>query len=339
MNPHKKLLVLIFAVMAPLLSFIFLSLFSYYLLFITSYQGDTAPFEVKSGDTFAKVNTRLKKRNLIKSTRLFHQYARFTSQMNCLKEGIYPIQAGMNATDILKTLCSGQGITISVTIPEGKNLYEIARLLEEKKLASYEEFKKLSFDQDFLASLGIHHFSLEGLLYPETYRFSPKVSTKDIIKTMVSEFNQKMKEQLSVKTQEKLNFYQVLTLASIVEKETGHRDERRRIAGVFLNRLKKRMRLQSDPTTIYSIFENFDGNIKKKHLLEKTSHNTYQMYGLPPGPICNPGIESIKAVLDPEHHDYLYFVASNDGRHIFTTNYKDHRQMVNQYQKRKKKKN
>jgi len=116
---------------------------------------------------------------------------------------------------------------------------------------------------------------------------------------------------------------EVITLASVVEKETGAAWERPKIAGVFLNRLKKRMRLQSDPTTIYGIYEGFNGNLRKRHLLEMTPYNTYKIPALPIGPIANPGTEAIKAVLRPDSHSYLYFVSKNDGTHVFSKTYKD----------------
>ena len=131
-----------------------------------------------------------------------------------------------------------------------------------------------------------------------------------------------------------LTWHQIITLASIVEKETGVASERGVIAGVFYNRLKKRMRLQSDPTTIYGIFPTFDGNLRKKDLLQHTPYNTYKIKGLPPGPIANPGLDAINAAISPDRHTYLYFVSKNNGTHIFSKNYKDHRKAVNYYQKR-----
>jgi UPF0755 protein len=130
-----------------------------------------------------------------------------------------------------------------------------------------------------------------------------------------------------------LSKHEVIILASIVEKETGAKQERPAIAGVFTNRLKKRMRLESDPTTIYGIWSRYNGNIKKSDLLEKTPYNTYKIPALPLGPISNPSLEAIKAVLNPDQSKYLFFVSKNDGTHIFTENYKDHLQAVNDFQK------
>ena len=129
-----------------------------------------------------------------------------------------------------------------------------------------------------------------------------------------------------------LDLHSIVILASIVEKETGAKQERPTIAGVFHNRLKKRMRLQSDPTTIYGMYENYRGNLRKEHLLKKTPYNTYKISGLPKGPISNPGIKSIEAALSPTNHSYLYFVSKNDGTHIFTKTYKDHLKAVKKWQ-------
>ena len=134
-------------------------------------------------------------------------------------------------------------------------------------------------------------------------------------------------------THPKLTKHELITLASIVEKETGRAIERPRIAGVFFNRLRKRMRIQSDPTTIYGIWENFNGNLRKKHLLAKTPYNTYKISGLPIGPIANPGLKAIEAVLHPESHKFLYFVSKNDGTHVFSKNLIDHNKAVNFWQK------
>ena len=189
-------------------------------------------------------------------------------------------------------------------------------------------------DEEFVKSLGIPSHRIEGYLYPDTYRFVPQSDAKTIIKTMVNVF--KSKTHNIDFSQSHLNKHDVIILSSIVEKETGAGFERPMIAGVFLNRLKKRMRLQSDPTTIYGIYENYNGNLQKKHLQAKTEYNTYKISGLPKGPISNPGIEAINAVLNPADHQFLYFVSKKDGTHVFTKNYKDHQKAVKEWQLNRK---
>jgi UPF0755 protein len=235
--------------------------------------------------------------------------------------------------DVIKELTEGTPITTKVTIPEGKNLYQIAEILEAKKIVSADEFIKVAKDPTTASSLNIPFETVEGYLYPETYQFNQKMKPLEVIKTMVRVFNQKTKDLDFSINPRNLTKAQCIVLASVVEKETGAGHERPIIAGVFFNRLKKRMRLQSDPTTIYGIWESFNGNLKKKHLLEKTPYNTYKIGGLPKGPISNPGLASIKAVLNPESHSYLYFVSQNDGTHVFSKTYVEHKEAVNQFQK------
>jgi UPF0755 protein len=251
--------------------------------------------------------------------------------MTKFKAGNYLIQKDSTILDIVNTLTKGVSITTPITIPEGKNLYEIAKILEDRKIVSADEFIKLAKDPITAKKFDIDAKNLEGHLYPNTYNFMQRSPAKLILSIMVNEYQKQIKK-LDF-TNSKLSKEEVLILASIVEKETGAKIERPRIAGVFHNRLKKRMRLQSDPTTIYGIWENYKGNLRKRHLLEKTPYNTYKISGLPVGPISNPGLASIKAVLNPEKHDYLYFVSKNDGTHIFSKNYKDHQNAVNFHQK------
>jgi UPF0755 protein len=174
---------------------------------------------------------------------------------------------------------------------------------------------------------------LEGYLFPETYKFVPDSNPKDILSSMVQLFRKKVGSL--TEDHPFLNPTQVITLASVVEKETGAKWERPQIASVFTNRLKKRMRLESDPTTIYGIWERYQGNIKKSDLLEVTPYNTYKIPALPLGPICNPSLEAIQAVMKPDQTEYFFFVSKNDGTHVFTRNYKEHLQAVEEWQKKR----
>lgn len=288
-------------------------------------------FTVRPGEGFSSVNGRLANKGLISDARLFHYYAKFTDKMGSIKAGSYKIQPGQHMGEILDTLVNGVPILTSVTIPEGKNLYEIGKILESNDIVSYKDFVKEAKNQQYLKELGIDAPSLEGYLFPETYKFAPGTPASIVVKTMVDLFNDKTRE-LNLNSSH-LKPHEVIILASIVEKETGAKFERKTIAGVYLNRLKKRMRLQADPTTIYGIWENYNGNLRKKHLLEKTPYNTYKIPGLPLGPIANPSLAAIKAVLDPEKHQYIYFVSKNDGTHVFTSTYKEHLKAVEYWQK------
>lgn len=234
-------------------------------------------------------------------------------------------------TEVMDLFLVGVPSSIDVTIAEGKNIFEIARILEQKSLVSSKDFLRLAKDKKFLTSLGIKANRVEGYLYPDTYKLEPYMDGKSIISIMVKNFFKKIKY---INLEESpFDLHELITLSSIVEKETGAGGERPIIAGVFFNRLKRKMRLQSDPTTIYGIYETFNGNLKKKHLLQKTPYNTYRINGLPVGPIANPGLDAIRAVLNPQQHKFLYFVSKNDGTHVFTSNYQDHLRAVNSWQK------
>lgn len=318
-------------IIIPLIFILVLAGQVYYSLYLWQYQGENTNFHIKPGERFASINQRLYEQNLISSRKVFYQYAKFQDFLTKFRSGTYVIKSQSSMKDVFNTLLYGQSLGTIVTIPEGKNIYEIAKIFEASGIASYRQFIYWAKKRSFMNSLDIPADSVEGYLYPETYKFSPNTPAQIVISTMVNEFKTQT-ENLNFDSSNKLTKHQIITLASIVEKETGAKSERAAIAGIFHNRLKKKMRLQSDPTTIYGIFENFDGNLTKKHLQEKTPYNTYKISGLPQGPIANPGIEAIRATLNPESHDYLYFVSHNDGTHEFTKTYKEHIKAVERYQ-------
>jgi UPF0755 protein len=296
-----------------------------------TYEGPDANFIVQNGDAFGKVNHRLFNQNLISNKRIFHYLAKSKQLMTKFRAGSYTIPSGSNMAKVLDILVYGQPNLTSITIPEGKNMYEVAKLFAASGITSESEFLEVIQHQDFISELNITASTLEGYLFPETYRFAPRTPARIVAKTMIDLFNRKT-GQLDF-THPFLNKHQVITLASVVEKETGAKVERPAIAGVFTNRLKKRMRLESDPTTIYGIWKRYTGNIRKADLLELTPYNTYKIPALPQGPISNPSLEAIQAVLNPANHEFLFFVSKNDGTHEFTKNYKEHLEAVENFQK------
>lgn len=303
-------------------------------IFYTPYEGPEVVFAIKPGEGFSRVNYKLSKQEIIPNARIFHYYAKYTDKMTSLKAGSYKIPSGVHMGEVLAILTSGTPMLTKVTIPEGKNLYEIAEILERKRITESIKFIAEAKNSAHIKSFDQKAPSLEGYLFPETYMFAPKTSAKQVINTMLETFKNKTKD---INWDHPfLNKHQIIILASIVEKETGAKWERPTIAGVYLNRLKKKMRLQADPTTIYGIWENYDGNLRKKHLLQKTPYNTYKINGLPLGPIANPSLAAIKAVLNPQEHKYLYFVSKNDGTHIFTSTYKEHLAAVKEWQLKRK---
>jgi len=242
----------------------------------------------------------------------------------------------MTPMDILEVVTSGKTILHAVTIPEGYRITEIAALLETKGLVNAENFIQETKDEKLIKSAGISGNSLEGYLFPETYNFSKNTSERKIIQRLLDIYHEKIKQhELRKRAQSSnLTFHQVMTLASLIEKETGIDEERKLISSVFHNRLRKKMLLQTDPTVIYAMAD-FDGNIRKKDLQVDSPYNTYRYKGLPPGPIASPGIKSIIAALEPSESDYLYFVSRKDGSHQFSSNLMDHNRAVRKYQLRR----
>ncbi len=329
---NKKILAFFF--LAPIFAIFLSAIQIYYFAFVWRYNGPQINFEIKSGEGFASINSRLKEEKLISSSRLFYRYCQFNNLITQFKAGIFEINPNQNLSELVHSLINGKSLQKSITIPEGKNIYEIAKILEVNEIVKSDEFLALAKDPKFTNELGIENNRVEGYLYPETYQFTKNVPAKKVIEAMVSLFNKKIAKIEFQK--QNLSKEEIITLASIVEKETGAKRERPIIAGVFLNRINKKMRLQSDPTTIYGIYEKFNGNLKKSDLLEPTPYNTYAISSLPIGPICNPGIDSIKAVLNPTQHNFLYFVSQNDGTHIFSEKYSDHAKAVDTFQKNNK---
>ena len=317
-------------VLAPLLALTLVAGTTWY-LYQQKYQGPETVFTVRPGDTFGQVNARLSQQGLISNPRLFHWMARYQGVMGKLRAGPFTIPSQSKMEDVLKILVYGQPNLVSVTIPEGRNMYQVAEIYAAAGFGDKEAFLASSKDPAFVTGLSVEGPTLEGYLFPETYKFAPGTAPRDILATMVKHFRDRV--GATAQGHAFLTPHEVIILASVVEKETGAKEERPQIASVFFNRLRKRMRLESDPTTIYGMWERYTGNIRKDDLLEPTPYNTYKIPALPAGPIANPSLEAIQAVMQPAQTEYLFFVSKNDGRHIFTTNYADHQRAVEEWQK------
>jgi UPF0755 protein len=211
-------------------------------------------------------------------------------------------------------------------------MHQIAEAIEQQGIGSKTEFMQFATSPASALSFKIAADTLEGYLFPDTYFFPKGMSAESLAASMVERFENQFLPEWRVRADElKLSIHEVVTLASIIEKETGEASERPIISSVFHNRLKKNMRLESDPTVIYGI-EDFDGNITRKHLKTATPYNTYTMKGLPPGPIANPGGASIQAALYPAKTDFLFFVSRKDRTHQFSTTIDEHNAAVRKYQ-------
>lgn len=290
---------------------------------------------IKQGQGFFETIDQLQQAGLVRHPEKFRWLAYLKRYERRIRAGEYALCSSMTPEAILDTLVRGETILHKVVVPEGATIARIGALLENSGLVSQQAFVEAATNPDLVAALGLEGNTLEGYLFPETYHFPKGVTAGQVINKMVAQFRSVFTPAWFDRARE-LGFsvHQVLTLASIVEKETGKPEERPLIAAVFLNRLKRNMRLESDPTVIYGL-DSFDGNITKKDLNKPTPYNTYRIKGLPPGPIANPGKEAIQAVLFPPDERYLYFVSKNDGSHHFSRTFSEHNQMVRKYQLRR----
>lgn len=290
-----------------------------------------AEIRVEPGDSLATVTRKLREQQVISNGLFFSLWARLQGLEKKIHQGLYRFEASVSPREVLERLVAGKGVFHSVTIPEGLTVKEIAELLDKLQLAKREKFLAAAADTALLAALGLQDKGLEGYLFPSTYHFTPATPERDIIVAMAEQFRKSSQPLLANLNPAFFSAHELLTLASVIEKETGVEAERRLVAAVFHNRLKQQMPLQSDPTVIYGL-KSFNGNLTKKDLRDDNPYNTYRIGSLPPGPICNPGLSSIKAALNPADVPYLYFVSKNDGTHAFSATLEEHNQAVKTYQ-------
>jgi UPF0755 protein len=294
---------------------------------------DGAParvFVVPEGAGLADVASRLERRGFIRGRSVFVLWARALGCSRSIKAGEYSLSPAMPPVKILEYLRRGMILTHPVTIPEGVRLREVDGLLAERGLLEKEAFVSYCSDSGTAEGYGIDAPGLEGFLYPDTYRFSKGLTVRVIADVMVSRFFEKVGPLEKRIEESGMSLEEVVILASIIEKETGSAPERPLIASVFLNRIARGMRLQSDPTAVYDI-DDFEGTITRKELRRHSPYNTYVVAGLPPGPICNPGLDAVIAVLEPAQTDFLYFVSKNDGTHHFSKTLGEHNSAVQKY--------
>lgn len=287
---------------------------------------------VPAGAPFGSVAAQLEQSGIVSSAAGFKTLARLRGVTAKIQAGEYLFLKPTAPGQVLDRLVAGDIIRLHLTVPEGFSLREIADSLATAEFADAAAFLSLAADPKFIRSLGIDADSLEGYLFPETYAFGSRTASRELLRAMVAEFKKRTPADLLQQAKKHgLNRHQLVTLASIIQKEAGSNQEMPLISAVFHNRLKKGMPLQADPTVIYGI-EEFDGNLTRRHLLEPTPYNTYRMAGLPPGPITNPGSDALQAAADPAPVDYLYFVARGDGSHQFSGTLAEHNAAVRRYQ-------
>ena len=299
---------------------------------------DTAEiiFDVLPGQSMVAVAQNLESQQLIKNAWLFTKYSRFIGAHSKLKRGEYSLNKAMTPDQVLSVIVSGKSVLRNLTVPEGKNIFDIAEIFEKSGYGTKADFFKLVTDQDFILSLlGEKLESLEGYLFPDTYKVTKFDTQKEIIQQMVSHFLAVYKE-LEPQAQQ-LNWprNKLITFASIVEKETGLASDRKLVSSVFHNRLKMNMRLQTDPTVLYGkavLAGEMPTNITRTDLQTPSRYNSYTNYGLPPTPISNPGREAILAAVAPTESKFLYFVSRNDGTTAFSETLVQHNTAVQKFQ-------
>lgn len=287
---------------------------------------------ISAGQNFSAVAKSLSGEGLVKNPLKFKLLARIKGCDKRIRAGEYMLSTGMSPMGMLDKLVRGDVVLHRLTIPEGYNLTQIADAVQLSGWGDKTAFLSTARDESFVRSMGFDAKTFEGYLFPETYYFPKNTGIRTIISTMAERFKSVFTPQWK-KMAGDMGFtvHQIVTIASIIEKETGVETERPLISSVFHNRLKKGMRLESDPSVIYGI-EDYNGNITRQHLNTHTPYNTYMIPGLPPGPIANPGIKSIEAALFPANTDFLFFVAKKDTTHQFSTNINDHNRAVGKYQ-------
>lgn len=305
-----------------------LTLFFYARAPIDRSGGPPVVVDIPNGAGFLQASNILAGAGLVKNRPLFFALARVKGVTKKIRAGEYELSPLLSPSKLIDKLVRGETMKHRAVIIEDWTIKQIASYLKERRLVDEEAFLRLAYDKDFLSTEGILADSAEGYLFPDTYFFERSMTPRMIMKSMIDRFWKKIPPEMINKAGEKgLSPHQLVTFASLVGKEAANSQEKPLIAAVFHNRLKKKMPLQSDPTAVYDL-EGFNGKILRRHYLRESPYNTYLIRGLPPGPISNPGLDSFRAVIDPERTDCLYFVARGDGTHIFTATLDEHNKAV-----------
>ncbi len=313
---------------------------------------------IPPGASFKQIQHILSSAGLIEPDRRFLVLASLTGAVGRLRAGEYRLPGRISPLELLRRLRQGKTLRHFLTIPEGANIFQTARIIADSGLTDERQVLALLRDSDFIHSLGLRETTLEGYLFPDTYAFKRGMTARAVIGRMVKRMTIKFTEECRQQSPGDkviidcnllkmsgpaeslpkgyihLKAREALILASIVEKETAAPEERPIIAQVFINRLRKGMRLQTDPTVIYGL-KKFHSPLTKLDLRSPTPYNTYLLPALPQGPICNPGFAALRAVMRPTPGHYYYFVSRHNGRHYFSTTLKEHNRAVDKYRGRR----
>ena len=289
-----------------------------------------------AGDSAADVAVMLEDAGVIASARFFRWHVRSRGDDYFLQTGEYRFRQPLSIIEVAGKIHRGEVHRYKVTLPEGLSLEEITERLEAEGFGEASRYRQLALAPDLISDLDPEAEDLEGYLFPETYFFTLGMDEGDILKVLTNRFRASWNsERQRLSSQLALTLRETISLAALIEKETALASERPLISAVFHNRLRRNMKLECDPTVIYAVkrVKEYDGTIHQSDLDLDSPYNTYKYPGLPPGPIANPGADSIDAALRPAPVSYLYFVAKNDGTHFFSSNYRDHRRAVLAYQR------
>jgi UPF0755 protein len=316
------------------------SLFSYFQFKVhqafQGYQVEAKVLVIPRGHHVSQVAELLRANGIIQSSRTFLWYLRVWFPGFSPKAGEYRFSAPLNVIQVAQKLHAGEIHYHRVTIPEGLTMIEIVDRLVAQGFGQRELFLRIVQNPAPISDLDPDATNLEGYLFPETYLLTRGAGEKEIILSMVAGFRKLWTSERRTRAAEiGLSVREVVSLASLIEKETGAEPERKLVSAVFHNRLQKHMKLACDPTVIYAVklVKEYDGVIHLSDLNLDSPYNTYLYPGLPPGPIANPGLASMDAALYPAEVNYLYFVSRNDGTHIFSEHYRDHKRAVQAYQR------
>lgn len=299
----------------------------------TSLTESIESFEIKKGSNIRIVAKNLEQKKIIEPAIFFSALAKLNKQDTKIKAGEYKLEKGMSPEEILTLFAKGKTLQYQTRIPEGVNFKEIIKIIKNdknlKQTLNNDDYKKI---MSKLKTKYQHH-QPEGWFYPDTFSYPKNTTDLEFLQRSHNAMLKLLDEQWQGRKEYKgINtIYDALILASIIEKETGHPDDRGKVSRVFINRLKKNMLLQTDPTVIYGMGDKYQGNIRKKDLRKDTPFNTYTRKGLTPTPISTPSEASIKAAFSPDDGDMLYFVAKGDGKSYFSNSYKEHKKAVIKY--------
>ncbi|HEU5163489.1 MAG TPA: endolytic transglycosylase MltG [Thermoanaerobaculia bacterium] len=298
------------------------------------YEEEALVVEVSRGRNSGQILEQLRSKGVLRDDFVPLVYLKLLRRGDSLKAGVYEFRKEMSPIAVIDKLVRGDVILRTVVIREGLDRFAVGALMAEAGFGSVEEWKRVTAEADLVRDLSPEAESLEGFLFPDTYKLTPGTTPERIAAVMVQNFRDKFGDQLAF-ISTGLSIHQTVTLASIVETEARLPAERPLIASVYLNRMTRNMRLQADPTVVYALKleGKWDGNIRKADLQMASPYNTYRNAGLPPGPIANPGLASLQAAANPAKSSFLYFVSRNDGSHVFSGSLAEHNRHVQEYQR------